>query len=213
MNYAFVNKQVERHGPVGGLIENVPVIYGGHSDEKGYLTDCISIGQTKRILQTLQERIFCYGLVVNKSYLWLIGGKLKREEKYSTSTEFISLDKPPIKGPNLPFASCDTIMVQVDPNTIYLIGGFQTTDIDAIGWPESNKTWIVNLKNNYKITEGPSLPSLNRTTRGKPLSAVIQLNGRTHIILVSTDHFTNEVRLEILDTTSSSLSWILGKKR
>ena len=154
------------------------------------------------ILQTLQERTNSSGLVVDKTKLWLSGGGIKGQN-YSTSTEFISVDKPPVKGPELPFICSNITMVQVDPKTIYLIGGYQNTSINSNCLFGSNKTWIVNLKNNYEITEGPSLNKV----RIRHSSALIQLNGRAHIVLVDAE--AGEV--ELLDTTSSNLSWTLGK--
>ena len=204
MNWEFIDKRAERNNPVGGLIENQPVIFGGRRGSPAlYLTDCISLGQPNMILQTLQERRNSSGLVVNKAQLWVAGGGILGEENYTTSTEFISVDKPPIKGPELPFVfNYHTTMIQVDPKTIYLIGGFQSTINNGM-MGASNKTWIVNPKNNYEITEGPYL----NEARYCLSSAMIQLNGRAHIVLLDTD----KAEVELLDTTSSNLSWTLGK--
>ena len=66
------------------------------------------------------------------------------------STEFISFEHPPIKGPNLPFTIERHGMITYDESTIFIIGGYQDGML-------SNRTWIIEFSNEFKIKEGPSL--------------------------------------------------------
>ena len=60
-----------------------------------------------------------------KSFLWVVGGSggFQHSSDAKTSTEFISIDLPPIRGPYLPFTITDHCMIQYDSNLIYIIGG------------------------------------------------------------------------------------------
>ena len=93
--------------------------------------------------------------ILNESKIWItrgisIFGKNGNNNPGNNSTEIISLDQPPVQGPDLPFKVRDHSMVLVNPTTIYLIGGFQNCQV-------SNKTWIINPTNNFQIKVGPSL--------------------------------------------------------
>merc|ERR1712020_649587 len=77
----------------------------------------------------------------------------KNNDESLKSTEMISLDQPPVPGPDLPFTVAYHSMVLVDPTTIYLIGGGQNDQISEY----SNKTWIIDPTNNFQIKVGPSL--------------------------------------------------------
>ena len=113
----------------------------------------------------------------------------------STSTEFISLDQPPKNGPHLPFDVHDHAMVQVDPNTIYIIGGIQR-DING---SSENRTWIVNPKDNFKIMAGPNL----NMGRSQHAAAVMKINGDNWIVV--TGGFSNSVELLDISKKGNSL--------
>ena len=63
--------------------------------------------------------------VVRRFCTPVILGKNGNNNPGKYSTEIISLDQPPVQGPDLPFKVRDHSMVLVNPTTIYLIGGFQ----------------------------------------------------------------------------------------
>ena len=67
-------------------------------------------------------------------------------------------------------------MIQYDEKSIYIIGGVQNGSYDD---STSNKTWIVDPTNQFRITEGPSL-NKGREFHG---CAKMTLNGRTILVV------------------------------
>ena len=59
-------------------------------------------------------------------------------------------DEVSVNGPALPFTISEHCMVKYDDNSIYIIGGKQNGVF-------SNKTWIMDPRNNFQLREGPSL--------------------------------------------------------
>ena len=122
------------------------------------------------------------------------------------TTKFFSLDKPPQKGPNLPFGVSSHAMVQVSPKAIYLIGGFQDNII-------TNKTWIIDPTNNFKVRKGPSL----NEDRILHSCGRLMLNNKVYIVVaggqstgsdgLSLDGINS---VEILDTSLPCQKWIKG---
>ena len=124
------------------------------------------------------------------------------------TTKFFSLDKPPQKGPNLPFGVSSHAMVQVSPKAIYLIGGFQDDII-------TNKTWIIDPTNNFEVRKGPSLnePRILHSC-GK-----LMLNNKVYIVVAGGQNTDSDGwydtldginSVEILDTSLPGQKWIKG---
>ena len=88
-------------------------------------------------------------------------------------------------------------MIQYDEKSIYIIGGRQNDS----GF--SNKTWIVDPTNEFKIKEGPSLKN-GRRDHG---CAKMTLNGRT--ILVVAGGIGVQDSVEILDPSGNNV-WTQG---
>ena len=91
-------------------------------------------------------------------------------------------------------------MIQYNEKSIYIIGGDQNDS----GF--SNKTWIVDPTNEFKITEGPSLNKA-RENHG---CAKMTLNGRTILVVaggVGNDGILDSV--EILDPSENNV-WTPG---
>ena len=135
------------------------------------------------------------------SDIWVTGGHIGNGNKLNTS-QFLSLDQPPEKGPELPFTVGYHCMVQVDSETIYLIGGCQNGT-------RSNKTWIINPTKNFQMREGPSMlqPRINHAC------ATMKINNKVFIIVIG-DAPNNHTRtIEILDTSLPSNSWKFGMYR
>ena len=59
-------------------------------------------------------------------------------------------DEVSVNGPALPFTISEHCMVKYDDNSIYIIGGKQNGVF-------SNKTWIMDPRNDFQLREGPSL--------------------------------------------------------
>ena len=115
------------------------------------------------------------------------------------TSQFLSLDQPPEKGPDLPFTLVGHCMVQVDSETIYLIGGCQNGT-------KSNKTWIINPKKNFQMREGPTMLE----ARNFPACATMKINNRVFIIVIGNDVNWQYQTIEILDTTLPSNNWKFG---
>ena len=106
------------------------------------------------------------------------------------------------KGIELPFTISNHGVLKYDENTIFIIGGDQNGSV-------SNKTWIVNPKNEFEIKEGPKLNHKRsefsygkmRTNAGKLLLIVAGGYGETFGEILNT--------VEILDPTSDQ-GWIIG---
>ena len=119
------------------------------------------------------------------------------------TTEFMSLEQSPVKGPNLPFSFKYHRMVQVDEKTIYLIGGCQDDQ-----W--SKKTWIFDPTKNFEFKEGPTLNHV----ASDHACATMQLNGKVLIIVYNWNALTrnnnSKETVEILDTSSPRNGWKIG---
>ena len=136
-------------------------------------------------------------VVLDQSTLWIVGGFNGNNDL--SSTEFIKLGQPSVKGSDMPFRIYGHSMIQYDEKSIYIIGGWQNDS-------RSKKTWIVDPTKEFQITEGPSL---NKARAGHGC-AKMTLNGRT--ILVVAGGFGNGGRLnsvEILDPSENNV-WTQG---
>ena len=100
----------------------------------------------------LEKRASAASIVLNNSTLWVVGGEEETDNvRYiSDTSEFITFEYTPIWGPSLPFSVSEHCMIQFNENAIFLIGGIQ--DLTT-----SNKTWIIDPTNGFKIKEGPAL--------------------------------------------------------
>merc|ERR1712001_565287 len=87
--------------------------------------------------------------------------------------------------------------VQVDPKSIYFIGG---GGIKCTG----EETFIIDPTNNFNIRKGPPM---NIVRRMQHAGAKMKINGKIFIVVVGP---TNTV--EILDTSSPKNGWKFGKK-
>ena len=139
-------------------------------------------------------------VVLNESKIWFTGGWSSNGSV--NSTESISLDQPPVPGPDLPFRVFGHSMVLVDPTTIYLIGGYQN------GQVISNKTWIIDPTNDFQMKEGPSL---NIARKGHSCS---KMRIGERVFLVAAGGLNNGAldSVELLDTTYPDQGWKMGMK-
>ena len=99
-------------------------------------------------MEMIEKREGAASVALGQNTLWIVGGS--NEWNDLSSTEFIKLGQPSVKGPKLPFRISGHSMIQYDEKSIYIIGGFRNDST-------SNKTWIVDPTNEFQITEGPSL--------------------------------------------------------
>ena len=140
-------------------------------------------------------------VVLNESKIWITGGwSWSNNDGSLKSTEIISLNQPPVLGPDLPFTVSSHCMVLVNPTTIYLIGGIVY----------DKKTWIIDPTNDFQIKEGPSL----NIERIRHSCSKMRINGR--IFLVVAGGLNKESlefdSVELLDTTCPDRGWKKGIK-
>ena len=193
--------------------------YQGHfSRWKGLDEYGSRVGVTDAILQTqpliciigipnhsfdmmMPARIKMSSVVLNESKIWVTGGLFNNGSV--KSTEIISLDQPPVPGPDLPFTVCHHSMVLADPTTIYLIGGYQNHQ-------SSNKTWIIDPTNDFQMKVGPSL---NITRNGHSCSKM-RIQGNIFLVVAGgrNRNFIPLDSVELLDTTCPDQGWKMGMK-
>ena len=185
-----------RRGSIGGILQNQPFICGGRDSNWENFNNGIILGSNQEI-PLIKGRRFASSVVLNETRLLVTGGK---DDKWKdlNSSEFISLDQPPEDGPKLPFTVSDHCMVLVDSTSIYLIGGWQDNK-------KSEKTWIIDAKDNFAIKEGPPM----NNPRGWHSSATMRLNNKVFIIVVG--GFWCKSHTEILDTSLPTNKWKPGK--
>ena len=149
-------------------------------------------------MKMIEIRSGAASVALDQNTLWIVGGF---NGNRLSSTEFIKLgqrsSRGVFEGPDLPFTIYDHSMIQYDDKSIYIIGGMQN------GQFFSNKTWIVDPSNGFKIKEGPSLKN-GRYSHG---CAKMIVNGRT--ILVVAGGFGAMDSVEILDPQGNNV-WTQG---
>ena len=140
-----------------------------------------------------------FSVTLNPTTLWVVGG-YDTDCEHLNSTEFVTLDHPSAVGPELPFTLKGHSMVKFDNNTIFIIGGYQDGEI-------SNKTWIIDANNGFKIRVGPSL-----NTKRVGHSCGKMVSGGKILLVVAGGRkeeksFLNSV--EILDPTSGHYGYCM----
>ena len=157
-------------------------------------------------MEIIEKRTGAAFVALDQSRFWIVGGfvgRFRKTKEFMSSTKFMELGQPSVKGPDLPFTIEAHSMIQYDEKSIYIIGGYQNGSI-------SKKTWIVDLSNGFKITEGPSL-SKERAHHG---CAKMIVNRRT-ILVVAGGYELSEGRhpeldsVEILDPSQNNI-WTQG---
>ena len=147
-------------------------------------------------------RDYMSSVLLNESKIWVTGGWSNNGSE--KSTEIISLDQPPVAGPNFPFTVREHSMVLVNPTTIYLIGGFQNGEL-------SNKTWIIDQSNNFQIRLGPPL----NIARLAHSCSKMKIEGKNFLVAAGGKCKMSEELLdsvELLDTTCPDKGWKMGMK-
>ena len=191
-------------GSFGGLIEKQPIICGGF-DGRNVLQDCFLIGKkpNNKKIKMLEKRGDAASVVLetsigkilrtplNETSIWIVGGY----SDDSKSTEFIALGQNPVKGPDMPFEIKRHCMIKFDPLTIFIIGGIQDRSV-------SNKTWIVNPMDDFKMRPGPSL----HVPRFAHACGQMNLNAKAHLVVAG--GYVHDT-VELLDPASGQ-GWRSG---
>ena len=183
-------------GGFGSLINDQPIIYREQCWPKLFNYDIMIFGSSNKTIKLLERRQEAACIVLNQNKMWITGGNTWITGGSTNTTEFISLDERPTKGPNLPFQISNHCMIQVNSKTIYIIG--KPNEVAF-----ANMTWIVDLNNNFEIKEGPFLDLLYHE---KPTAAKMYLNGKIFIVVCGCNGET-----KLLDTSAPRLRWENGK--
>ena len=207
-----VDENGKRGGATGGILWSQPLICGGYGSlqpgsDSNIKTDVSIIGAPKHCFEMIIPREFSCSVVLDKSKIWVTGG-ISNVYQTERSTEIISLDQPPVPGPELPFHVHCHSMVLVNPTTIYLIGGDQNNGFAKGG---SDNTWIIDPTNNFQIKAGPSL----NIPRVQHSCSKMRIQGRIYLVVAGGWFRNNDDTLcsvELLDTTSPNQGWKMGMK-
>ena len=179
-----------------GVLEEVPLICGGFNGKtRNTLDDCIAIAHPNlKNTKMLEKRRWIVGIVLDhpSKRFWVTGGVSK------STTEFVYLDKPSEKGPDLPFTISNHCMIKYNKNSVFIIGGNQNGTL-------SDKTWIIDPTKNFDIEEGPSFNS------PKSLMACGKIQIQKKIWLVVGPYGGNTFDIELLDPSNLSQGWIEGE--
>ena len=195
-----VDENGSREGATGGILQNQPLICGGHNGDYNSTTNVSVIGMPNHGFEMMIPRSFISSVVLNESKIWITGG-WSNNGNVERSTEINSLDQHPVPGPDLPFTVDCHSMVLVDPTTIYLIGGYQNG-------VTSNKTWIIDPTNDFQIRNGPSL---NIAREGHSCSKM-RIEGRIFLVVAGGFNNGELASVELLDTTCPDQGWKMGMK-
>ena len=175
-------------GNAGGLVQDQPIIDLYYRTGTDFDQVYKVIGSSIKTINSLEKRKYASSILLSQNKLWGTGGN-NQTDQILNSTEFISLDGKPVKGPNLPFPMNGHCMIQVNSNTVYIIG---------------KKTLIVDLSNNFEIKEGPTLDP--RWAVYELLCAKMYINGKTFIVVCGLPNGETE----ILDTSVPGQNWKNG---
>ena len=126
-----------RSNSVAGHISNKSVICGGYFKnsedmDHNYFEDCYIPGELNWNIYMLEKRGFASSIVINDTFLWIVGGKSDFNTSLNTS-EFITLSGSSSRGPKLPFTVHGHCMVHINSSTSFLIGS--VTNLNFC-WPK-----------------------------------------------------------------------------
>ena len=192
------NENGNIYGATGGILQNKIVLCGGHDNEDNVSNQIKIIGLPNYDSKMTVPRMHARSIVLNKSQIWVTGGELDNRK----STEIISLNEPPVPGPDLPFRAFDHSMILVNPTTIYLIGGI------ALDSQNGHKTLIIDPTNDFQIKEGPSL---NFARRSHSCSKM-RIEGKLYLVVAGgMGHKDENIdSVELLDTSCTKQGWKMG---
>ena len=218
-----------RHSVFGGVLENQPIIGGGQGQQGQHgwarlpweqgsrgldFNSYFKLSDSTKTYEMLQgENRSC--IAIDEKTLWVNGGdshaSYRNFELISTSTEFITLDQAPTRGPDLPYTIYGHAMVHLDKDTIIIIGGRNEDVSNSILQQDQCKiTWIVDVKDNFNIKRGPNLN--HDIGRMHPACAKMEIQGKDYIAVASGSELSWRAldTVELLDTSDLDRGWFMG---
>ena len=146
-----------------------------------------------KTFQMKKKREYKALVKLNDSTMWITGN-----DNYDLSTEFITIDGS-TKGMDLPFIIQKHCMVIFKPNFVLIIGG--TYKVGYKQEYKSQRTWIVDIENDFNVTDGPLL------NEGRILHTCGTIKDNWGYVLAVV---SSEQTVEILNTTIME-EWEYGK--
>jgi hypothetical protein len=184
-------------GAVGGLLNQVdPLVCGGRVP---YRKSCYVVNQPGQSSEMLELRGYSASLTLNSTHLWITGGE-KDSGKYLSSTEFVSIGQPAVRGPYLPYAVKRHCLVRVNSSTALLCGGYNNGDY--------NECHFMDLED-HSWSQGPSMIT-KRSSHSCGIFKSTAHQGQNVVIVAGGSnglHFVDSV--EFLDPTTNT--WTEGK--
>ena len=195
----MIYKNGSRFSSTGAILQNNLLIFGGNENNKDTKNVSV-IGMPNGWSNNMMiPRSMMSSVVLNETKIWITGGGCYNALSIR-STEIVSLDQPPIAGPDLPFIVKGHSMVLVDPTMIYLIGGVQNAKV-------SKKTWIIDPTNDFQIKVGPSM-NMGRYWHS---CSKMKINGKIYLVVAGHGSPNNASdSVELLDTTCPEQGWKMG---
>ena len=188
----------------GGLIKSKwPLICGGYNYENmGRQPKCFVIGKDKitTAYDLIEPRSGTASVVLNDEVIWVASGYIGLGNAgYATkSSEFVHIDKPTTRGPDLPMFFTFHCMTKINENLVILIEGTQTKKV----------TLLVDVGKNFTMKLGPELGE----GREGHACETFTYNEKPLVIVAGGDHGdggSNIKTTEILDFESGR-GWLKG---
>ena len=203
----------KRSNIYGGVVGDMPIIYGYHCDKRLPKFTCNVLGKSQPEMKFKTPNIKTT-VAFLKDSIWIMGGVQNHsdpvdcdQERLTTTSLFMKFNGDKwIKGPYVPFFTYSSTAIHIDEDNILLLGG---CDNLGVGVPEHTKdTWFVNLS---KKSFCPGPPMLTR--RERPAAAKMLLNDKVVIVVAgssasSWSKYTSSV--EILNLSEENPVWKEG---
>ena len=178
----------------GEFLDGKLVACGGwsHANRK----ECSVMGKEGSYTFNTSSRHSAFATKLNESMLWITGG-FDEDEVITNSTEFVTVNSS-VPGPFMNITLADHCVVKINESFILMIGG------DAKDYGKQNKTWFVDLKNGFKMVEGPQMNNVRSCSAcGK------KLDDTENTIVIAAGGI-DEATVEFLNMTNIS-NWIADK--
>ena len=183
---AFGELESRRWVPLGGLINETPLLCGGELGYEDGYDSCIVFGHPKTMIKLKEKRRSAFSVMLNETTFWIMGGY------YSNTTEFITLGATTsVYGPPLPKFMAAACAVKYNDTHIYVTDG--------------SSVWIYNtVSSSWK--EGPGM-NVSRYGHGCTVLHYQQIPWL--VVAASWNSGSGSKSVEILDPNMNK--WIHGE--
>ena len=190
--------------PSGGVLDNFPVVCGGHDSRITY-KECNkfehSTKKWKRFAQLPEPRTD-HAIVAMDNSLWITGGddKQKYDHAYKT-TEFLFSNGTVKQGPDLPYGLKRHCMVKLDDGKVMLISG-EIEDNNFVRPSDYQKKVLIYDPKQQSFKESPKM-EYDRRHHTCAIFHSPRHGGRPIVMVAGGDHH----QVEVLDYTKPDAKW------